>query len=170
MQPPTGGGLSWWALVVIAASRRSRRRSLPLRGSHGRGLFCTDTKTTENVASHVTSAFLSQEPAWGLRLFAALAPPGTFFGEVVEDEKLSRKSHPPGRGRWSCGSLRRTALEVTAVFLRTRSVVTGSPAVADGNLAVKIGVLEKLVFSERGRVMHTWRVHGQQKGPQSAEF
>ena len=42
-------------------------------------------------------AALSQEPAWGLRLFAALAPPGAFFGEIVGGKKRgeNRKKQPP---------------------------------------------------------------------------
>ena len=84
-QPPTGGGLSWWLLPlrgghggglrrfaavmaeVFAPSWRSRRRS-----------FDANTKTTQKFASHATSACFLQEHAWGLRLFAALAPPGEF--------------------------------------------------------------------------------------------
>ena len=53
---------------VIAASRRSWRRSLPLGGGHGGGLFTNNTKTTHKTASHATSAFPPpQEPALGLR-------------------------------------------------------------------------------------------------------
>ena len=40
-------------------------------------------------------AALSQEPAWGLRLFAALAPPGDFFGEIIEKEETAEKRPPP---------------------------------------------------------------------------
>ena len=68
------GGYGRFAAVTaeaFAASRRSWRRSLPLCGGHGGVFFYTDTKTTQENASHATSAFLSQEPAWGLRLFAA---------------------------------------------------------------------------------------------------
>ena len=104
MQPPAGGGLSWWLW--------------PLRGGHSRGLrrfaavmaevfapswwsrrrsFLHRHKNNAKIASNTTSAFLSQEPAWGLRLFAALAPPGDFFAEIVEkeEEKTSRKKPPP---------------------------------------------------------------------------
>jgi len=52
-----------------------------------------------------------------LRLIAALAPPGEFFGEIIEKKKKkAEKATSTGRGRWSCGGLRRAALEVTAVF------------------------------------------------------
>ena len=116
-------------MVVIAASRRSRQRPSPLRGGRGGGL-CPFVVVTAEVFLHRHKnnakkmlhtrlpPFLSQVPAWGLRLFAALAPSGEIFGEVVgEKNKTSRKkATSTGRGRWSCGGLRRAALEVTAVF------------------------------------------------------
>ena len=117
------GGYGRFAAVTaeaFAASRRSWRRSLPLCGGHGHGggLFYTDTKTTQENASHATSAFLSQELAWGLRLFAALAPPGEIFGEIVENKrKTSRKKPPPlAVGGGHVAVFGRAALEVTAVF------------------------------------------------------
>ena len=48
------GGYCRFAAVTaeaFAASRRSWRRSLPLRGGHCGGLFYTDTKTTQKIAS-----------------------------------------------------------------------------------------------------------------------
>ena len=119
------GGYCRFAAVtakVFAASRRSWRRSSPLRGGHGGGLFTPTQKTTQKFASHATSAGLffrrSLLAAWGLRLFAALAPPGEFFGEIVERKRKNKpkKATSTGRWRWSCGGLRRAALEVTAVF------------------------------------------------------
>ena len=92
------GGYCHFAAVraeVFAASRRSWRRSLPRRGGHGGGLFYTDTKTTQKFTSHATSAYLSQGPAWGLRLIAALAPPGDFFGEIIEKKKKKPEKKPP---------------------------------------------------------------------------
>ena len=115
-------------LVVMAASWRSRQRPSPLRGGHGGGLcpfvvvtaevFYTSTQKQRKKSLHMRlPPFSSQEPAWGLRLFAALAPPGEFFGEIIEKKrKKPKKATSTGRGRWSCGGLRRAALEVTAVF------------------------------------------------------
>ena len=115
-------------LVVMAASWRSRQRPSPLRGGHGGGLcpfvvvtaevFYTSTQKQRKKSLHMRlPPFSSQEPAWGLRLFAALAPPGEFFGEIIEKKKKkAEKATSTGRGRWSCGGLRRAALEVTAVF------------------------------------------------------
>ena len=115
-------------LVVMAASWRSRQRPSPLRGGHGGGLcpfvvvtaevFYTSTQKQRKKTLHMRlPPFSSQEPAWGLRLFAALAPPGEFFGEIIEKKKKkAEKATSTGRGRWSCGGLRRAALEVTAVF------------------------------------------------------
>ena len=54
------GGYGLFVAVTaeaFAASRRSWRRSLPLRGGHGGGLLYIDTKTTQKIASHATSAF-----------------------------------------------------------------------------------------------------------------
>ena len=103
---------------AFAASRRSWRRFLPLRGGHGGGLLYIDTKTTQKSLHMRLPPFSSHEPAWGLRLFTALAPPGDFFGEIIEKKKkkAGKKTTSTGRGRWSCGGLRRAALEVTAVF------------------------------------------------------
>ena len=120
-------------LVVVTASRRSRQRLSPLRGGHGGGLcsffavvttaevfFCFLHRHLNNAKNRFTCDFhlFSQEPAWGLRLFAALAPPGAFFGEIVDKKGggKPKKATSTGRGRWSCGGLRRAALEVTAVF------------------------------------------------------
>ena len=145
-QPPTGGGLSWWLL--------------PLRGGHGRGLrrfaavmaevfapswwsrrrsFLHRHKNNAKNASHATSAFLSQEPAWGLRLFAALAPPGEIFGEIIvkEEEKTSRKSHlhwPWAVVMWRSSPRR---LGGHGGLLRTRPVVFLGGLSWFFNLAVK---------------------------------
>ena len=92
-------------LVVMAASWRSRQRPSPLRGGHGGGLcpfvvvtaevFYTSTQKQRKKSLHMRlPPFSSQEPAWGLRLFAALAPPGEFFGEIIEKKKKkAEKSH-----------------------------------------------------------------------------
>ena len=84
---------------------------------HGHWLYI-DTKTTQKSLHMRLPPFSSQEPAWGLRLIAALAPPGDFFGEIIEKKKkkAGKKNTSTGRGRWSCGGLRRAALEVTVVF------------------------------------------------------
>ena len=92
--------------MVIAASRRSRQRSSPLRGGHGGGLcpfvvvtaevFFTPTQKQRKKSLHMRlPPFLSQEPAWGLRLFAALAPPGAFSAKSKKKSKTSRKKPPP---------------------------------------------------------------------------
>jgi len=80
---------------AFAASRRSWRRSLPLRGGHGGGLLYIDTKTTQKSLHMRLPPFSSQEPAWGLRLFTALAPPGDFFGEIIEKKKKKTEKKPP---------------------------------------------------------------------------
>ena len=103
MQPPTAGGLSWWLW--------------PLRGGHGRGLrrfaavmaevfapswwsrrrsFIHRHKNNAKKSRHMRRPpFSSQEPAWGLRLFTALAPPGDFFGEIIEKKKKKAEKKPP---------------------------------------------------------------------------
>ena len=96
---------------------------MPLRGGHRGGLFYTDTKTTQKIASHATSALLTQEPAWGLRLFAALAPPGAIFGEIVERDNNNKKPEKPRHWPWAVvmwGSSPRRHMEVTGGLLRTR--------------------------------------------------
>ena len=103
LQPPTAGGLSWWLW--------------PLRGGHGRGLrrfaavvaevfapswwsrrrsFIHRHKKQRKKSPHMRLPPLSsQEPAWGLRLFTALAPPGDFFGEIIEKKKKKAEKKPP---------------------------------------------------------------------------
>ena len=93
-------------LVVMAASWRSRQRPSPLRGGRGGGLcpfvvvtaevFYTSTQKQRKKTLHMRlPPFLSQEPAWGLRLFTALAPPGDFFGEIIEKKKKKAEKKPP---------------------------------------------------------------------------
>ena len=93
-------------LVVMAASWRSRQRPSPLRGGRGGGLcpfvvvtaevFYTSTQKQRKKSLHMRlPPFSSQEPAWGLRLFAALAPPGDFFGEIIEKKKKKAEKKPP---------------------------------------------------------------------------
>ena len=128
-------------LVVIAASRRSRQRPSPLRGGHGvmaevfvpswlsrrRSFLHRHKNNAKKIASHATSAFLSQEPAWRLRRFAALAPPGGNFGEIVEKKgggKL-KKSHlhwPWAVVMWRSSPRR---LGGHGGLLRTRPVAAG---------------------------------------------
>ena len=93
-------------MVVMAASWRSRQRPSPLRGGRGGGLcpfvvvtaevFYTSTQKQRKKSLHMRlPPFSSQEPAWGLRLFAALAPPGDFFGEIIEKKKKKAEKRPP---------------------------------------------------------------------------
>ena len=93
-------------LVVMAASWRSRQRPSPLRGGHGGGLcpfvvvtaevFYTSTQKQRKKSLHMRlPPFSSQEPAWGLRLITALAPPGDFFGEIIEKKKKKAEKKPP---------------------------------------------------------------------------
>ena len=117
-------------MVVIAASWRSRQRPsplrghggglFPLRGGHGGGLLYIDTKTTQNIASHATSAFFITGTCLGFAPHrGTCATRRIFRRNHRKKEEKSRKSHlhwPTGRGRWSRGGLRRAALEVTAVF------------------------------------------------------
>ena len=88
-------------MVVIAASRRLRqRRPSPLRGGHGRGI-CPFVVVTAEVFFTPTQKqrkkplrMLRLPPfGGGLRLLAALAPPGEIFGEIVgRGNKTSRKN------------------------------------------------------------------------------
>ena len=93
-------------MVVMAASWRSRQRPSPLRGGRGGGLcpfvvvtaevFYTSTQKQRKKSLHMRlPPFSSQEPAWGLRLFTALAPPGDFFGEIIEKKKKKAEKKPP---------------------------------------------------------------------------
>ena len=123
-QPPTAGGLSWWLW--------------PLRGGHGRGLRRFAAVMAEVVAPLWWSrrrSFLHRHKnnaknrfACDFRLFIAgtclvFAPlRGTcaarrfFRRNHRKKEEKAEKATSTGRGRWSCGGLRRAALEVTAVF------------------------------------------------------
>ena len=125
MQPPTAGGLSWWLW--------------PLRGGHGRGLRRFAAVMAEVFAPSWWSrrrSFLHRHKnnaknrfTCDFRLFITgtclgFAPlRGTcaarrFFrrNHRKKEEKSRKKATSTGRGRWSCGGLRRAALEVTAVF------------------------------------------------------
>ena len=126
-QPPTGGGLSWWLWPLRGGHGRGPRRfaavmaevfAAPSWWSRRRSFFHRHKNNAKNRFTYDSRLFLSQEPARGLRLFAALAPPGEIFGEIVEKEEKNKpkKTTITGRGRWSCGGLRRAALEGTAVF------------------------------------------------------
>ena len=145
MQPPTGGGLSW-RLTPLRVPRRSRQRSSPLRGGHGGGLcpfvvvtvevFFTPTqKQRKKIASHVSSAFLIAGTCLGFApLRGTCAARRLFRRNRRRRRKISRKKNTStGRGRWSCGGLRRAALEVTAVFCRPGRWSRRLPAAADGN-------------------------------------
>ena len=103
---------------AFAASRRSWRRSLPLRGGHGGGLLYIDTKTTQKIASHATSAFFITGTCLGFAPLHGTCAARRFFrrNHRKKEEKSRKKATSTGRGRWSCGGLRRAALEVTAVF------------------------------------------------------
>ena len=136
-------------LVVMAASWRSRQRPSPLRGGHGGGLcpfvvvtaevFYTSTQKQRKKSLHMRlPPFSSQEPAWGLRLFAALAPPGDFFGEIIEKKKKkAEKSHlhwPWAVVMWRSSPRR---LGGHGGLLRTRPVVYLGGLSWFFNLAVK---------------------------------
>ena len=116
------GGYCRFAAVTtaeaFAASRRSWRRSLPLRGGHGGGLFYTDTKTTQKFASHATSAFFITGTCLGFAPLRGTCAARRFFRRNHRKKKGKKrgKATSTGRGRWSCGGLRRAVLEVTAVF------------------------------------------------------
>ena len=109
------GGYCRFAAVTAeasAASRRSWRRSLPLRGGHGGGLFYTDTKTTQRNASHATSAFFITG-AW-LRFAPLLRGTCTARRKFRRNRRGKKQNKPKkatstGRGRWSCGGLRRAS-------------------------------------------------------------
>ena len=136
-------------LVVMAASWRSRQRPSPLRGGRGGGLcpfvvvtaevFYTSTQKQRKKSLHMRlPPFSSQEPAWGLRLFAALAPPGDFFGEIIEKKKKkAEKSHlhwPWAVVMWRSSPRR---LGGHGGLLRTRPVVYLGGLSWFFNLAVK---------------------------------
>ena len=104
---------------AFAASRRSWRRSLPLRGGHGGGLFYTDTKTTQKNASHATSAFFITGTCLGFAPLRGTCAARRFFrrNHRKKEEKSREKNHlhwPWAVVMWR--GLRRAALEVTAVF------------------------------------------------------
>ena len=128
-QPSTaGGGLSWWLWLW------------PLRGGHGRGLRRFAAVIAEVLAPSWWSrrrSFLHRHKnnakhrfTSDFRLFvtgtcSGFAPlRGTcaarrVFGEILEKKGGNKPKTPTFtvRGRWSCGGLRRAALEVaTAVF------------------------------------------------------
>ena len=118
------------SLVVMAASRRSRQRPPPLRGGHGGGLcpfvvvtaevFLTPTqKQRKNRFTCDFRLFFSTGACLGLRLSAALAPPGEFFGEIVGKKGggKPRKATSTSRGRWSCGGLYRGDLFVIQIHI-----------------------------------------------------
>ena len=139
-------------LVVMAASRRSRQVPSPLRGGHGGGrcpfvvvtaeVVFTPTQKQRKKTLHVRlPPFLSQEPAWGLRLFAALAPPGEIFGGIAERKKKSKpkKASSTGRGPWAVVMWRSSPRRLGGHggLLRTRPVVLGGGLSWFLNLAVK---------------------------------
>ena len=115
-------------MVVIAASRRSRQRPSPLRSGRGGGL-CPFVVVTAEVFFTPTQKQRKNRFKYDFRLFITgtclgFAPlRGTcaarrFFrrNHRKKEEKTRKKATSTGRGRWSCGGLRRAALEVTAVF------------------------------------------------------
>ena len=119
----------WSFLVVMAASWRSRQRPSPLRGGRGGGLcpfvvvtaevFYTSTqKTTQKIAPHATSASFITGTCLGFAPLHDTCAARRFFrrNHRKKEEKSRKKATSTGRGRWSCGGLRRAALEVTAVF------------------------------------------------------
>ena len=93
------GGYGRFAAVTaeaFAASRRSWRRSLPLRGGHGGGLFYTDTKTTQKNASHATSAFFITGTCLGFApLRGTCAARRNFRRNRRKQTKKSPKKPPP---------------------------------------------------------------------------
>ena len=125
MQPPTAGGLSWWLW--------------PLRGGHGRGLRRFAAVVAEVFAPSWWSrrrAFIHRHKnnaksrfTCDFRLFhhrnllGVCASSRHLRRQAIfrqnhrkKEEKSRKKATSTGRGRWSCGGLRRAALEVTAVF------------------------------------------------------
>ena len=116
------GGYCRFAAVtagVFAASRRSWWRSSPLCGGHGGGLL-HQHKNNAKIRFTCDFRLISRRNMLGVCASSRhLRRQAIFFGEIVEKKgvnKPKKKATSTGRGRWSCGGLRRAALEVTAVF------------------------------------------------------
>ena len=85
---------------AFAASRRSWRRSLPLRGGHGGGLLYIDTKTTQKIASHATSAFFITGTCLGFAPHrGTCAARRIFRRNHRKKKKKAEKATSTGRGR-----------------------------------------------------------------------
>ena len=123
---------------AFAASRRSWRRSLPLRGGHGGGLLYIDTKTTQKIASHATSAFFITGTCLGFAPLHGTCAVRRFFGEIIEKKKKKKeKSHlhwPWAVVMWRSSPRR---LGGHGGLLRTRPVVYLGGLSWFFNLAVK---------------------------------
>ena len=124
---------------AFAASWRSWRRSLPLRGGHGGGLFYTDTKTTQKIASHATSAFFITGTCLGFAPLHGTCAARRFFrrNHRKRRRKKPKKSHrhwPWAVVMWRSSPRR---LGGHGGLLRTRPVVFLGGLSWFFNLAVK---------------------------------
>ena len=93
----------------------------PTQGRAPRGalvfLVYIDTKTTQTIASHATSAFFITGTCLGFAPLRGTCAARRFFRRNHKNkEEKTKKATSTGRGRWSCGGLRRADLKVTAVF------------------------------------------------------
>ena len=124
---------------AFAASRRSWRRSLPLRGGHGGGLLYIDTKTTQKIASHATSAFFITGTCLGFAPLRGTCAARRFFrrNHRKKEEKSRGGNHlhwPWAVVMWRSSPRR---LGGHGGLLRTRPVVMGGGLSWFFNLAVK---------------------------------
>ena len=160
-------------MVVIAASRRSRRRSSPLRGGHGGGL-CP-------VVAIMTEVFLHQHKNNAKKLLHMQLPPffrrnllwvcassrhlrrQAHFSTKIEENNQNKQKEvtSTGRGRWSCGGIRRAAVEITAVFGGHVRWSRRSRAEADADLAVKTPK-PLIIYIGRWRAQKKLEVHKKQ--------
>ena len=118
-------------LVVMAASWRSRQRPSPLRGGHDRGIcpfvvvpaevFFTPTQKQRKKTLHMRlPPFFITGTCFGFAPLRGTCAARRDFRRNRRKRKTERKkpkiATSTSRGRWSCGSLRRAALKVTAIF------------------------------------------------------
>ena len=105
---------------AFAASRRSWRRSLPLRGGHGGGLLYIDTKTTQKVASHATSAFFITRTCLGFAPHRGTCAARRIFRRNHRKKEGKKPKNPPplavGGGHVAVFAAPPGTWEVTAVF------------------------------------------------------
>ena len=102
-QPPTGGGLSWWLLPRRGGHGRGLRRFAAVMAEvfapscgHGRGVFLyIDTKTTQKIASHATSAFFITGTCLGFAPLRGTCAARRIFRRNHRKKEEERRKKPP---------------------------------------------------------------------------